>query len=92
MAPVGSYPAGASPYGALDMVGNLWEWVADWYAYYATSPERNPQGPATGETRVLRGGSWDVRQDLVRAAIRNSYDPTGRRSNIGFRCVVSQGE
>jgi formylglycine-generating enzyme required for sulfatase activity len=59
-APVGSYPNGASPYEALDMAGNVWEWVADWYdeGYYSQSPGRNPPGPDSGEYRVLRGGSW----------------------------------
>jgi eukaryotic-like serine/threonine-protein kinase len=59
-AEVGSYPAGASPYGALDMAGNVWEWVNDWYDenYYESSPSENPQGPSSGDDRGLRGGSW----------------------------------
>ena len=59
-APVGSYSAGASWCGALDMARNVWEWVADWYAkdYYETSPYRNPAGPRSGQTLVTCGGSW----------------------------------
>jgi len=58
---VGSYLTGASPYAALDMSGNVWEWVNDWYGvnYYKVSPYRNPQGPASGSARVLRCGSWN---------------------------------
>ena len=61
---VGSYLAGASPYGALDMAGNVWEWVNDWYngSYYSVSPPVNPPGPATGSLRVLRGGGWHQRR------------------------------
>jgi formylglycine-generating enzyme required for sulfatase activity len=57
---VGRYPEGASPYGALDMAGNVWEWVLDWndIRYYADSPERDPQGPESGTFRVFRGGAW----------------------------------
>ena len=57
---VGNYPTGASPYGALDMSGNVWEWVNDWYGrdYYSDSPYSNPQGPPSGTYKVLRGGSW----------------------------------
>ena len=57
---VDSYPTGASQYGALDMAGNVWEWVNDWLddTYYSTSPYANPPGPVTGTYKVLRGGSW----------------------------------
>jgi formylglycine-generating enzyme required for sulfatase activity len=87
---VGSYPAGASPYGVLDMAGNVWEWVNDWHReYYGVSLGSNPQGPATGQNRVLRGGSWDVSGINVRCANRVSLHPGNWNSNIGFRCVRS---
>ena len=88
---VGSYPYGASPYGALDMAGNVWQWVNDWYGdtYYGQSPQSNPQGPASGNYRVLRGGTWDNDERTVRSAFRHRYYPSNGVSNIGFRCSRS---
>ena len=88
-APVASYPAGASPCGALDMAGNVWEWCLDWYDanYYARSPQRHPQGPDSGWGRVLRGGSWDNTPGYLRSADRFGYWPAFRFNGIGFRCA-----
>jgi formylglycine-generating enzyme required for sulfatase activity len=88
-APVGSYPAGASPYGVLDMAGNVWEWCQDRYDedYYADSPQSDPRGPNSGENRVVRGGSWRSYEGGVRAAFRGGGGPVGREHFLGFRCV-----
>ena len=92
---VGSYPSGASPYGVMDMAGNVDEWVQDWYdsSYYSVSPSNNPQGPETGTYRVLRGGSW-VSFDFVgdvRSALRSGLPPRPLDlDSNGFRCVRSQ--
>lgn len=89
---VGSYPAGASPYGAQDMLGNVWEWVHDWYGadYYSSLPSggENPQGPATGEKRVMRGGSWFNNESFVTSmAMRWKDNPLLTMDDLGFRCA-----
>ncbi len=97
---VGSYSAGASPYGALDMAGNVWEWVMDWYDenYYANSTNKNPTGPSSGTDRSLRGGSWNNNSGYeLRVANRSGFDPMLTKNNFdgfsfinfGFRCSLS---
>ena len=88
---VGSYPAGASPYGALDMAGNVWEWVADLYngEYYQNSPLRNPLGPGYGNSRLVRGGSWWVAQRTTTSAERSGYGYRATEDRVGFRCAVA---
>ena len=88
--PVGSRPSGASPYGAVDLIGNVWEWVNDWYGatYYAEAPAANPTGPENGTYRVLRGGSWfDDDPSELRASFRYGTNPAYSLINDGFRCA-----
>ena len=90
--PVGSYPAGVSPYGLLDMAGNASEWVSDWYdpTYYQRAPDRNPPGPEDESVHVKRGGSWFTLGDLaVRVSFRKYTGSEERDYNIGFRCVYN---
>jgi formylglycine-generating enzyme required for sulfatase activity len=87
---VGRYPNGASPYGALDMAGSVWEWVNDWYDkdYYPNSPRANPTGATSGSYRVLRGGSWGNNPYNARPAMRDYLiHPSTRNPYIGFRCA-----
>ena len=90
--PVGIFPQGKSPYGCFDMAGNVREWCSDWYdeKYYEKSPAKNPEGPTTGEDRVLRGGFWIVDAGIVRAAYRLRFEPSYRWDDTGFR--LSQGQ
>ena len=86
-AAVGSFPGGASWCGALDLAGNVWEWVADWYGDYPPGPQVNPAGPSGGRTRVVRGGSWVDDPISVRGANRSKYSPDAAYYFNGFRCV-----
>jgi formylglycine-generating enzyme required for sulfatase activity len=88
-APVGSYEAGKSPYGAYDMAGNVWEWVADRYnaRYYQRSPARNPQGAPSGAQVGLRGGSWLYGALAFRTTVRSGVPQDRKNHNIGLRCV-----
>ncbi len=90
--PVGNFPTDASPYGVIDMAGNVCEWCADRYVgnYYKTSLAKNPTGPETGAERVLRGGGWcDNNPGNFRTAFRNGFIPSGCSSSTGFRCVLN---
>jgi formylglycine-generating enzyme required for sulfatase activity len=87
-APVGSFPKGASPFGLQDVVGNVWEWVSDYYAPYSADRVTDPHGPATGTERVIRGGAWNGGDVAwVRPTYRFKSMPTLRSHGIGFRCA-----
>lgn len=86
--PVGSFPSGVSWCGVHDLAGNVREWCADWFGDYSATPSCNPSGPATGDYRVLRGGSWGIGfNDCNRGADRIVSKPGGGGYGVGFRCV-----
>ena len=88
---VTDYESGASPYGALDMAGNAFEWIGDWYdeAYYSSAPLSNPTGPETGQYRVVRGSSFETDPDQVLSGLRHYAASVYHSRDTGFRCVVT---
>jgi formylglycine-generating enzyme required for sulfatase activity len=88
-APVGSFPAGRSPFGAEDMSGNVWEWVSDTYdeAYYRRSPAADPVNTAPGNRKVIRGGGWGNDPWGLRATLRHANTPESSLSMVGLRCA-----
>jgi formylglycine-generating enzyme required for sulfatase activity len=88
---VGSYPQGASPYGVMDMAGNIWEYVNDWYSvtYYQISPYANPTGPTSGTYKVIRGGNFEIVWEGLLVALRGADPPDIYNRGYGFRCAVT---
>jgi formylglycine-generating enzyme required for sulfatase activity len=90
LTPVGSFPSGASPYGALDMAGNAWEWTADWYLPYADSTFHSD---LFGQKyKVVRGGSWNHPDEDARTFHRDIANPQRALAVVGFRCAADEEE
>ncbi len=89
-APVGSYPGGRSPLGVYDMLGNVMEWVGDWYDFkaYVNIADTNPRGPVDGQFKSLRGGSWLSPSEELNVSARGNFEPTVSQANLGFRCAM----
>lgn len=89
-APVGKFPAGRSRFGPYDVVGNVWEWVADWEGAYEPVDQENPTGPVMATKRVIRGGAWNGSfREWLHPAFRYAQDPTAQSHGVGFRCAKS---
>jgi formylglycine-generating enzyme required for sulfatase activity len=89
-APVGKFEAGRSRFGPYDVVGNVWEWVADWDGAYTAEDKSNPTGPSAGARKVIRGGAWNGSfASWLRPSFRYAQDPKAQSHGIGFRCVKS---
>ena len=86
---VGSYPAGASPYGVMDLAGNVWEWTNDWYdwTYYQVSSKKDPMGPVTGYQKIVKGGAWDYSATVMTISYNSDHMPQEFKSSFGFRCT-----
>jgi formylglycine-generating enzyme required for sulfatase activity len=88
-APVGSFPAGATREGVLDLAGNVWEWTADFYGPYGSDAVANPKGAESGTERVVRGGSFNGSMSAwAKPAYRWKTTPDTYNHTIGFRCAI----